>query len=73
MAEVADTLLKDRIPSLDGVTKDHVDDSTGPGTGDDETQGYTMGSLWKDISNGRIYICVDATGSSAVWNVCATF
>lgn len=42
-----------------------------PAAGNDFSQGYTVGSLWlrKDIP--RIWICIDSTVSSAVWQLIA--
>lgn len=38
-----------------------------PGVGDDETQGYSIGSHWI-TTNGDVWICVDATAGAASWN-----
>lgn len=38
-----------------------------PGTGDDSADGYQPGSLAVDVTNDRAYICLDATGSAAIW------
>ena len=38
-----------------------------PGTGDDETAGYAIGSVWVDTVTDLAYICVDASTGAAVW------
>lgn len=38
-----------------------------PGTGDDETAGYAVGSRWLDTTNGAEYVCLDASAGAAVW------
>lgn len=37
-----------------------------PGVNDDDTT-YTVGSIWVDITNDRIYVCADASTGAAVW------
>jgi hypothetical protein len=48
-----------------------IDDATGPpdadADADGETLGVTVGSLWLDAANHRVYICVDASAGAAVW------
>ena len=38
-----------------------------PGTGDDNADGYRVGSLWIDVTNDEAYRCVDDTTGAAVW------
>jgi hypothetical protein len=38
-----------------------------PTNGDDSTAGYSVGSVWVDVTNDRSYICVDATALAAIW------
>lgn len=38
-----------------------------PATGDDNADGYEVGSLWVDVTNDNAYICLDATAAAAVW------
>lgn len=43
-------------------------DATGaPGVGDDSADGYTVGSLWVNVTADDAYICCDATAGAAVW------
>ena len=51
---LATNVLKNNFEAYDLPTMD-----------DDETLGYSKGSLW--VYNGEAYICVDATESSADW------
>jgi hypothetical protein len=44
-----------------------VDDASGPPTVDDDaaTLGVTVGSLWLDTANHRVWLCEDATTGAA--------
>lgn len=42
--------------------------TTAPTSGDDVNDGYQIGSVWVDTSTDIVYICVDSTASSAIWN-----
>ncbi len=41
--------------------------TTAPTATDDSTAGYSVGSIWIDVTNDRAYTCVDATASAAIW------
>jgi hypothetical protein len=41
--------------------------SAAPGVGDDDGDGYSIGSLWLDTTNDEAYICLDASTGAAVW------
>lgn len=38
-----------------------------PAVGDDEEDGYSVGSKWYDTVGGTLHECVDATAGAAVW------
>jgi hypothetical protein len=38
-----------------------------PGVGNDNTQGYTVGSRWVNIQTGTEYVCVNTTTGAASW------
>lgn len=50
------------------VRKDNLAASASPGTSDDDSAGYTIGSVWIDTTADTVWVCVDATTSSAVWH-----
>jgi len=39
-----------------------------PTATDDSSLGYTVGSLWIDVTANRTYVCVDSTATAAIWN-----
>lgn len=43
------------------------DATAAPGTGDDEGDGYQVGSRWIDVTNDKEYVCLDASTGAAVW------
>lgn len=44
-----------------------LDATTDPTGDNDETEGYEVGSLWFNITDNKIFQCIDPTSSSAVW------
>ncbi|MCH7228145.1 hypothetical protein [Haloferula sp. A504] len=50
-----------------GIPIDKLDGTTAPAAGNDETEGYAIGSLWIDTASGEAYRCVDASEGAAVW------
>ena len=38
-----------------------------PAVGDDADDGYSAGSRWVDVTNDKVYVCVDASVGAAVW------
>jgi hypothetical protein len=41
--------------------------TTSPTVNDDADAGYSVGSLWLNVTGDTAYICVDATNNAAVW------
>jgi len=46
---------------------DKLDATTAPTANDDSGDGYSVGSMWIDVTNDNAYVCVDATATAAVW------
>jgi hypothetical protein len=51
-----------------GAIQTKLDATTAPASGNDNTEGYSIGSLWIDVTNDKSYFCVDASTGAAVWN-----
>jgi len=41
--------------------------TTAPGVGNDNTQGYAVGSRWTDVTADNTYLCQDVSTGAAVW------
>lgn len=52
------------IPSLDNIAISAVN----PGSTDDSSKGYSIGSSWINAATGETFICVDTTVNFAIWN-----
>jgi hypothetical protein len=46
---------------------DNLTATTAPTVNDDSDAGYSVGSRWFDVTNDKIYLCIDATVGAAVW------
>lgn len=46
---------------------DNLAATAAPGVTDDAGNGYSIGSLWVDVTGDHAYLCVDATVGAAVW------
>lgn len=55
------------LGDLGSIPKSKYDATADPATSDDSTQGYTVGSIWVNVTKDTIFTCVDATASSAIW------
>jgi len=55
------------ITSPAGV-KNNLDGSGAPGSANDSTAGYSVGSRWYDASGQVAYCCTNATAGAAVWS-----
>lgn len=49
------------------VVKSNIDATTDPTVNDDETEGYSVNSLWINKNTNDIFRCLDATEGAAVW------
>ncbi len=49
------------------LTLNKLDATAAPTTGDDTEDGYSVGSVWVDVTNDKAYICVDNTSTAAIW------
>ena len=47
--------------------KSKLDATVAPGVGDDAADGYSVGSLWIDVTADKSYQCVDSSNGAAVW------
>jgi hypothetical protein len=47
--------------------KDNLTATTDPDDDDDSGDGYTVGSLWINVTADTVWRCVDATVSDAIW------
>jgi len=45
------------------------DATAAPTATDDSASGYYVGSIWVDVTNDRVYVCVDNTATSAIWKL----
>jgi hypothetical protein len=63
------TSLSGYLPPVHGGTggKNNLAATSNPVVTNDFTQGYAVGSLWENVSTGRVFICVGNTTGSAVW------
>jgi hypothetical protein len=48
-------------------TKVNLTATDAPDANDDSGSGYSVGSIWIDVTNDKAYVCVDATSTAAVW------
>lgn len=55
------------LTGLGSGLKNKLDATTAPTTGDDTGDGYSEGSIWVDVTNDKLYVCVDKTAAAAVW------
>lgn len=74
-SESTDTYLATRSGNNDNfdviderIAKCQFAGTRDPTSNDDVLDGYAVGSLWINQTDGRIFICADATGSAAQWD-----
>ena len=44
------------------------DKTSAPGVNDDIDQGYEITDVWADITNSKLYMCLDNASGAADWN-----
>lgn len=49
------------------VLMDNLVATAAPTANDDSGDGYAVGSLWCDVTNDNVYVCIDATATAAIW------
>jgi hypothetical protein len=49
------------------MCKQYLNATVAPTSSDDFADGYTVGSMWINVSTDNIYICADSTVGAAVW------
>ncbi len=55
------------------VKKNDFTKTAAPAVTDDVNDGYSVGSVWVDVTNDQFHMCVDSTAGAAVWhNVTST-
>jgi len=57
------------VETASGVPKTNLTASTAPGVGNDNTQGYSAGSLWFNNNTGLLYVAQSVATGAAVWTV----
>ncbi len=56
------------ISAANNIPKANLNASVAPGVGNDNTQGYSAGSLWCDTTHNLVYICTNPATGAAQWN-----
>ena len=51
-----------------GSLTSKYDATVAPGLSNDTSEGYSVGSIWVDVSADQFYICVDASSGAAIWS-----
>lgn len=54
--------------SAASIPKTNLSASVAPVVGNDNTQGYSAGSIWCDTTHNLVYICTNPATGAAVWN-----
>lgn len=49
------------------IAKNNYVATAAPGVGDDSDDGYSVGSVWINVTADDAYICCDSTVGAAVW------
>lgn len=59
--------LSDVTSAVRAQPRSNLSASAPPGAANDQSQGYSVGSLWADTSADEGYLCLDASSGAAVW------
>lgn len=59
--------LPDAVANEDWFTKLNLEATSNPGSADDSTQGYKVGSVWINSDKHGVFRCVSATAGNAKW------
>lgn len=63
----------DEVKNFDmKVTKNNLSATTNPSTGNDDTEGYSIGSLWFNKSTNTLFVASDVSTGAAVWDTVST-
>lgn len=61
-------IINSPLAELDAaIKKNEYAKTAAPTANDDSGDGYSVGSMWVDTTNDKVYICVDATATAAIW------
>ena len=62
------------LPAANGGTggANKFDATSAPTVTNDNSENYVPGSLWENVNNGRVYICVGNATGAAVWRELVT-
>jgi len=64
-------VLYDGSVYAENILKNNFDAELPPGSTDDDSEGYAIGSEWIDTVSDILYRCMDATEGAAIWIVVA--
>ena len=63
---VGDTIRATSTTQLSRI-KNNVSATAAPAVTDDSDAGYSVGSIWLDLTNDVVWIAIDVTVGAAVW------
>lgn len=69
MVQVLGDTAKRLAQSNIGLPKMNLIATAAPGVSDDSAAGYSVLSLWGDVTNDHAYVCLDSTVGAAVWRL----
>ena len=67
-AILLDTIQSEELTGIQPlIGRCNLDATSAPTVNDDSVDGYSVGSIWADVTADRAYLCLDATATAAVW------